>query len=158
MKCVLCKVNEATVYFKQVAKGNSYEMNICESCAVKYGLILNPAADITDMIFGQTAKTEGRDKGKSCPACGLSASAFAAKSRLGCSVCYATFHKELVSILENVQKGDSHCGKIPKTAGVYGKVERLEKDLALAVENENFEDAARIRDSIKELKKTSGAK
>lgn len=157
MKCVLCQVNEATVYFKQVTEGNSCEMNICESCAVKHGLLLNPPAKLADMIMGKDSKhSRQQSKGKVCPVCGLAESAFADKSRLGCSSCYETFKEDLSVLIGNVQKGERHCGKVPETAGVRGRIAQFESDLAMAVKKENFEDAAELRDRINELRKTSG--
>ena len=81
---------------------------------------------------------------------------FKKTGRLGCDRCYGAFEKGLMALIETVHKSRKHVGKVPSRA--RGSVDRLrlvgelEKKLKEAVESEEFEKAARLRDRIQELR------
>lgn len=72
-------------------------------------------------------------------------------------MCYKTFNDELMPIIRRIQKGTQHTGKVPKRAGaqfkIYREIENLKAQLRMAVEREAFEEAAELRDRIRELEK-----
>lgn len=90
-----------------------------------------------------------------CPACGLSFEEFKNSLKLGCAECYQAFAENIENYLKTLQSSTRHEGKIPKRSGILlqqkREIERLRDELKRAVEAENFEEAARLRDQIKTL-------
>jgi protein arginine kinase activator len=80
---------------------------------------------------------------------------FKKSGRLGCSACYATFAEGLGSLLKAMHKGTEHVGKLPQRAHreieLGDRMRVLSEDLEKAVAAENYEDAAALRDQIKQL-------
>lgn len=159
MKCELCKDHEATVHFKHVVNGDVQEMFICKECAEHGGLNVEGTIPITDFLFGvaaqQQPKTETRI-GPTCPVCGMRASDFHEKSRLGCPACYDTFAEDLVPMLQDVQAGPQHRGKVPAREKVHSAIAEMEDHLRQAVEEQKFEEAARLRDHVRNLRQSCG--
>jgi protein arginine kinase activator len=91
-----------------------------------------------------------------CPHCGFTQADFKKAGRLGCSECYVTFADGLESLLKSMHKGTKHLGKAPQSLqqsrDLSDKLKSLQKKLDKAVEEENFEQAAQIRDEIKNTK------
>jgi protein arginine kinase activator len=92
-----------------------------------------------------------------CANCGLTYSDFKKIGRLGCSDCYDTFRKYLGPLLKKIHGSGIHTGKSPvkgaRVAKKKGDVGGLRNDLQRAIEAEAFEEAAKIRDQIKEMEK-----
>ena len=91
-----------------------------------------------------------------CPGCGLAYAEFKAKGRLGCPRCYAAFGPVLIPLLEKVHGAAAHRGKTPeRVKGVMAsrrELQESEAQLDAAVENEEYEKAAQLRDRIREMK------
>jgi protein arginine kinase activator len=92
-----------------------------------------------------------------CANCGLSYADFKKIGRLGCSECYTTFKKYLMPLLKRIHGSNVHLGKtlqkMEKAAKKKSDLSALRIQLQRAVEAEAFEEAARIRDQIRELEK-----
>jgi len=90
-----------------------------------------------------------------CPQCGFSQADFKKLGRFGCPECYETFSEGLDNLLKTMHKGTRHVGKVPAAfSGVQTmkeRLERLQQELARAIQEENFERAAVLRDEIKNL-------
>ena len=92
-----------------------------------------------------------------CPVCGLNFEEFKSGDglRLGCAECYQAFAEPVEVYLKTLQSSTRHEGKIPKRSGVKLRqkrdVTRLRDALKKAVEAENFEEAAKLRDQIREM-------
>ena len=80
---------------------------------------------------------------------------------VGICLCYSKFYSKLQPSLQRIHGKVKHSGKAPmKTAepvvikekNPQDKIADLEKEMAKAVETQNFERAAAIRDEIKQLK------
>jgi protein arginine kinase activator len=88
-----------------------------------------------------------------CPRCGLQYSSFKETGRLGCSECYKAFQNQLKPLLRRIHGDTRHRGKSPMRGGAAGApqrhVQRLHDELQRAVEREDFERAAQIRDEIR---------
>ncbi|MGQ9662107.1 MAG: UvrB/UvrC motif-containing protein [Kiritimatiellia bacterium] len=149
MKCDICHENPATLHFKQIVEGGARELHMCEQCAGQYGLDSHSPASLTDFFFGmakQMAKAE-----KKCPVCNMGLSDYRRTSRLGCATCYETFAAELSSLIASIHPAMQHRGKVPVSQQVSVRVAGLRRQLEKAVEKQNFEEAARLRDQIREL-------
>ena len=152
--CEICQKAPATVHFKQVIDGAAKEIFVCEGCAKKHGFNIHAPVPGADFLFGiglqsQTARPSEADK--VCPVCHMRSSDLAKTSRLGCEHCYEVFEAELKPILWSMQKSDRHQGKVPVGARVRMLMAERREQLGMAVAAQNFEEAARLRDEIKDL-------
>jgi protein arginine kinase activator len=97
-----------------------------------------------------------------CEQCGFTQNDFKKHGRFGCPACYDTFKGIIEPMLDNMHKGVTHTGKIPHRAlerkSLYDRLTKLELDLTEAVKSERYEDAARTRDEINQVKQTAGQK
>jgi len=160
MQCHYCK-NPASVHLTKVVNKAISEMHLCEECAREKNLIPNSPSDLNvpavlELAFGQSPSPIRPSQIEStCPVCGTPYAHFRAKGRLGCPHDYDVFRPLLEPILERVQNGSiRHVGKLPgRHRQRLAKIRReeLESKLKLAIEAEDYEKAAKLRDSIKEL-------
>ena len=161
MLCDLCNKNQATVHLTEIVDDQMSELHLCEECARKKSIQMEQQFGLADLLAGlaefekpeQTVET-ARLK---CSNCGLSYNEFKRIGRLGCGECYSSFRKYLSPLLKKIHGSTQHLGKSP-----YKAAERPKKKVGLvelrlrlqkAIENEEFEEAARLRDKIRELEK-----
>ncbi len=133
------------------------KVNLCEACSKEKGVQDPTGFALADLLLGIGAAEE-IEKGspsQKCPVCGYTQADFKKTGRLGCSACYATFSEGLSSLLKAMHKGTQHVGKLPQRASrqmeLSDKMRALTTNLQKAVAEENYEDAASIRDQIKKL-------
>lgn len=163
MLCESCGKKEASVKLTQIVNDKVKKINLCEECAIKSGIIEgldieDKLSSLSDVLLGiGVADNEGdgnADK-KQCPGCKMTRKEFKQHSRLGCPLCYEFFTKELESLLDSMQKGKRHVGKTParqsSTAGSEFAAKALRDALDAAVQAEQYEEAARIRDKINQI-------
>jgi len=161
MLCSICKEKPATVHLTQIVGDKMQKLDLCEDCAKAKG-INDPAnfglADL-DLVLGlgasqQIEQAAGGTELK-CPRCGFSQADFKKSGRLGCPECYQTFAEALGGLLKTMHKGTRHEGKVPEvlraTREQSDRLKLLQKKLAKAIEQENFEEAAQLRDEIKQI-------
>lgn len=95
-----------------------------------------------------------------CPTCHMTLERFAKSGKLGCSDCYGAFRPQMVQVLKSVHGNVTHTGKVPRNASEKIKIKReldeLKAKLDAAVAAERYEDAAVLRDRIRELSKKEG--
>ncbi len=153
MNCAICKKNEASVSLKHQVDGEDRDLHVCEACAEKHGLSVQlPIPLLTDFLFGVPSELSSgsSDKDSSCPGCHMHSKDLAKSSLLGCPQCYSVFSVEVGNMLENVQRGAQHFGKVPR-ANTKQQILHFEHLLAVAVEREDFDSAARLRDLLADL-------
>jgi protein arginine kinase activator len=165
MLCSICKVKEATVHLTQIAGDKMQKVDLCEECAKTKGVNDPAGFSLADLLLGLGASQEieaaaGGAELK-CSRCGFTQADFKKSGRLGCSECYATFADGLESLLKSMHKGTRHIGKSPEAVrnsrDMSDKLKTLQTKLAKAVEEENFEKAASLRDEIKQMNAKVGA-
>jgi protein arginine kinase activator len=132
-------------------------VNLCDGCSKEKGVQDPTGFALADLLLGIGA-AEQIEKGsptQKCPVCGFTQADFKKTGRLGCSACYNTFSEGLGSLLKAMHKGTEHVGKLPQRATrqmeLKDKMQALNHTLEKAVAEENYEDAATIRDQIKQL-------
>lgn len=160
MKCQKCD-DKATVHFTQLENGEMTKMSFCESCASSEGVMDLSGFGLADSVLAAgSATTPIAEVGETCPGCGFSRSKFQQTGRLGCSQCYLTFSDDILSRLGPMHRGLRHFGKHPEGYEGDAFAERLleecEERLAAAVAAENYEEAARIRDEVRQLQEGPG--
>ena len=157
MKCQRCP-KQATLHITDIPeKGRYEEAHLCEDCAKKY-LVEPPkagdgnAASATELAGAEAA--ESLD-GPACEACGITYLEFRNQLRFGCPHDYDTFKAELLPLLDSIHGDVRHVGKtprrLPRTPGTQVELTGLRRNLQQLVAAENYEEAARIRDRIREL-------
>lgn len=169
MLCQICKKRPANVHMTKIINGEKSEIHICEQCAKE-----NEVTGINKSIIGYTEPfsfsniLEGlmdfpgtgslkHDAPLSvkCPVCGLEYEEFKKTGMLGCSECYKAFGDRIEPIVKRIHGNVQHTGKVPRRTGgvirLKRDIERLKYELKVAVDNEEYEKAAKIRDKIREL-------
>lgn len=159
MLCSICKEKEATVFFTHIEGDKIQKMDICEDCAKTKGVNDPASFALADMLLGLGASQEMEQASggaeMKCPRCGFTQADFKKSGRLGCPECYTTFAEGLEGLLKSMHKGTRHVGKVPETMrqtrDVSDRLGTLQKKLNKAVEDEDFEQAAALRDEIKQV-------
>lgn len=153
--CDECGVEPASIHLTKVSQNKTMVFHLCEKCAKMNGINIS----VQDESFQELIKSkEDIEPDISCTNCGMKYSEFRAKGWLGCSSCYSAFEKEIDELLVQVHGSSVHKGKQYKRTSFQteiskGEMKRLRHELAIAVKNEAFEHAAKIRDAIHSLKK-----
>jgi protein arginine kinase activator len=154
----VCKENPATVHYTEIVNNKLKKLNLCEHCARDKGLGVTAHFGVAEILKGLTEshQQEASEPELTCDFCGLSFSRFRKVGRLGCPHCYETFHDELEPILSDVHKNTEHVGKSPSATAMIDtttkRLAELNRELLHAVENEEYERAAELRDEIRQLK------
>lgn len=156
MLCMVCKEKEAKVHLTQIVGEKMQKVDLCEECAGKKGLNDPANFSLADLLLGLGASQEMEQAGGPevrCPKCGFTQADFKKAGRLGCPDCYTAFAEGLEGLLKTMHKGTRHMGKVPQsqaqTRDIAEKLKQLQKKLDKAVQDENFEQAALMRDEIR---------
>ncbi len=162
MLCDICKKNDATVHLTEILNDQMSELHLCEECARQKSLAMEQQFGLNDLLagmadFGKPAKETEAFTNLKCPNCGLTYADFRKIGRLGCGECYNAFTKYLEPLLKRIHGSTQHMGKSPsmvtkvlkKEIDMQGLRNRLQK----AVAEEAFEEAAKLRDQIREIEK-----
>lgn len=155
MKCQRC-LKQATLHITEVLGEERFEeLHLCEDCAKKY--LYEPQVAPGKSEAGEGAETDAIGD-KQCEACGLKFVEFRNNGRLGCSHDYDSFKDDLLPLLESVHGDVKHVGKVPrrlpKAQTAHVELTSLRRKLQQAVTDEAYEEAARLRDRIRELEET----
>lgn len=167
MKCDQCG-QEATVHELRVVAGKSVERHLCERCAQQAGLLAGtlPLAVVLENLVktmqpaakgGALAAMMCRE---ACPACGTTPADIRQTGLLGCPECYRAFEGLVIPLLERAHEGATqHVGRVPRRMLTRGELEAwrqareeaLRAELRAALEREQYEQAASIRDQLRRL-------
>jgi protein arginine kinase activator len=159
LKCHKC-TKPATYHITEVVSEDQYEeLHLCEECYHKFFYEPQQAA------AGQKGGTPAEESEEAtilnqreCPVCGIKFVEFRNSGRLGCPHDYDEFREELLPLLENIHGETRHCGKtprrLPQNKQTQSELIQLRKQLQQAVTREAYEDAARLRDRIRQLEES----
>ncbi|NLZ94097.1 MAG: hypothetical protein GX922_08855 [Firmicutes bacterium] len=162
MLCQECQKRVATVHLTQIINGEHREQHLCEQCAKDKGdfnFNHNPfslQSLLTGLMNMESQPLMGFSTNKvQCDNCGLTYAQFGQIGRFGCSECYKAFGERLLPLLRRIHGSTQHVGREPRRAGGIVKlrrnIEELRKQLQRLVEQEEFEQAAVVRDQIRKL-------
>lgn len=176
MLCQNCQRNEATTHVKRIVNGDMTETHLCAECVKLLGMddVFSDFSfglkDIFGSFFGDMLPAIGQSAVLRCSKCGCTFDDVVKTGKLGCAQCYDTFYDKLLPSLQRIHGKLHHVGKIgtaqkesagaqaaqaeevqsaPKTVDM--KIAELRELMNAAVEQQNFEEAARLRDEIKVL-------
>lgn len=169
MLCEVCEQKQATIHFTKKVNDEKTEFHLCETCAREKGEMIPGASNgfsihnllsgllEFDPLFSQNSLNSTTREAIRCERCGLNYTQFRKIGRFGCSSCYENFGERLNPLLKRVHGNTVHVGKVPKRSGQIIQQKRelssLKKELQQMIEQEEFEQAAQLRDQIRELEK-----
>ncbi len=158
MLCDLCHKNIATVHLTEIVNDKILEMHICQACAEVKGQEIKDQLNLSNFLGGLTDSVETQKEGVSlrCPLCGLTYEEFRKRGRLGCANCYDTFRNVILPLLKKIHGSVRHMGKsiFPQEKSSYeARIKDLHQRLERAINLEEYEEAARLRDEIKRLER-----
>jgi protein arginine kinase activator len=156
LKCDLCS-KPATVHLTQIVNNKVHKVDLCEACAQAKGVTDPSGFSLADLLLKASLNPEPEvPAGMRCDKCGFTQADFKKHGRFGCPSCYEAFRGMVEPMLENMHNGTAHAGKIPVRAlerkSLYDRLTKLELDLTEAIKSERYEDAARTRDEINQVK------
>lgn len=165
MRCEKCGKNTANTVYQENINGKVTTTHLCADCAAQ----INMNSFFADMykgwesvigdFFGAAQPTLREDDSTACPTCGSRLSDLSGSAKIGCADCYTHFRQSLLPSIHRIHGKTNHMGKIPKSAGQAmlrsREIEDLKKRLNKAVEEQDFEQAAQLRDQINALEAQS---
>ena len=169
MLCVQCNKRQAEVNITQIKNNKKTTLSLCKQCAAQHGFqnpLDNAAFPLADLLMGMTKGFNQPEPGEKqetlvCSGCELTFEEFAQQGRFGCGSCYTSFRPRLESIMRKIHGSSMHRGRHPGmgTTAVQNQIvpvkeeERVERELVKAIDNEDFERAAELRDKLKSLRR-----
>ena len=168
MLCQRCQQREAIVHFFITENAKTQEIYLCEQCAKnnkEIGFVFNSAIvpEFLKAIFDSNpALVEQPSEELLCPKCGISLSRITKMGKLGCNTCYDTFETQLEPLLRRLHGGGQNVGKIPVRQGGAIKssleLKKQKEKLQYLIQQELFEEAAVVRDRIRQLEQEEGVR
>jgi protein arginine kinase activator len=163
MKCQKC-TKAATLHITEVISDDQFEeLHLCEECANKYLYQPQEKGPFQAGKGGELEAAQETDEGsalnqRECPHCGIKFVEFRNSGRLGCPYDYQEFRQELLPLLENIHGETKHSGKMPRrlpqNKQTQSELMQLRNRLKQAVTKEDYEEAARLRDRIRQLEES----
>ena len=166
MKCQQCE-KPATFHITELTGPQPQELHLCESCAKSYltqgesgsAPVAPTLANVLakQLQLGKAAEELAKLDQRSCPVCGVTFYEFRNQGRLGCPHDYVYFERELTPLIANIHGETRHVGKRPRGQETPSdqptELIRLRREMEEAKQKEHYEQAAKIRDQIRELEK-----
>lgn len=158
MMCEKCKKHPATTHIKTVVNGRLSEINLCSFCAAEEGYGSFGKLSLANMLasmFGDSIEG-GKTTKERCSCCQSTFADIVESGRVGCSECYTVFRKELMPSLNRLHGKVKHVGQVPESTvkeaeTLAEKIKSLKEGLKKAIEAEEYEKAAKLRDEIRAL-------
>ena len=161
MLCQRCGEKEATIHLTKIINGEKTEVYLCEDCAEEAGHLNignNPFSFqnlLADILNPNIESISSNKKEIKCNNCGMSYKEFTEKGLFGCSECYDQFSDKIDRLAKRIHGSNKHTGKVPKRRGgklrTEKRIDELRNEMQKAVDEENFEKAAELRDEIHDL-------
>jgi len=168
MICQICGKHTASMLVQQIVDGKKKEIYICRACAKKHNLFTDKRKMhsslkmLFDELLPQLSGTEGERKtGRVtvCPNCGTPLSRIKEKKSIGCPLCFFYFRDTILTFMREVNGEVFYAGNVPAQLEIFSgggiPLQQLESELKKALENEEYELAAYLRDKIKEREASS---
>ena len=173
MLCQSCHKNTATTHIKSIVNGELTEYALCPECAKKmgYGNFFGdfPSFGLGSLLGGFFGGDSAPSQVARCPKCGASFEEISRSGKVGCAECYHTFRDRLLPSIQRIHGTAKHRGKRPGTMAIQvaqkpemtlhpakalTPLEEKKQALKKAIEAQDFEQAAVLRDEIREMEGT----
>ena len=161
MKCERCEQAEATVQQITIVNDQVTHKRLCEKCAKEEETNSSdvPGTSVSNILSNLFDDDQEQQQSDRCDRCGMTFEEFRKEERFGCANCYEKFERRLKSLIHRIHGADQHVGtstktRKPATISDQRKIKRLRKRLQKAVEAEQYEEAAELRDRIQRLEDT----
>lgn len=162
MLCQSCSKNIATTHIQTVINGELTEYVLCSECAQKLGY-LNPFEsfdgsfeNFLGSFLGNNLQRDYLPDTTRCEKCGSSFEDIVSSGKVGCENCYKIFYEKMIPSIERMHGNTKHVGKVSLSAGNKAKytseIEKKKLLLKEAIDKQEFEQAAKLRDEIKKMK------
>jgi protein arginine kinase activator len=162
MLCECCGKNPVTTYVKTIINGELTKYSLCAECAQKLGygnLLTGLGLNYGSLFGGFFGETEQKsEEALRCKCCGCSFDDIARSGRVGCPECYHTFYNRLIPLIQRIHGNAKHHGKAPggeqlqpRPQSQLSQLGLMRGELREAINSEDFEHAATLRDRIREL-------
>ncbi len=165
MSCEQCREREAVIQLTQIVNDQVTTLHLCEKCAAEKGVdspgahAKTPLGTLIGAAMGKSTEQPPAPRSSdACARCGGSFQDFRETGRLGCPDCYRSFEAALRDLLRRLHGSTHHLGeryadREPAAAVIvdHEQAADLREQLRLAVETENFELAAELRDRLRVL-------
>lgn len=176
MLCEKCKKRTATVFYNENINGKTRSYSLCGECAAELrekgelqditsmiGSFADPFSSLHNDLFGSFFGIPARvpsGNDKVCPECGTTLRQITESGKLGCPACYTTFQDDLSGYIQSIHGTTKHTGNVPARHRVKKerteKLKELKEELQKAIQNEQYETAATLRDEIHKLESENG--
>lgn len=159
MMCEKCGINPAAVTLTQIINGKKTVKKLCVSCANENNVYKDLNMDLGFSSLFSSFFNEGEklaDSDEKCPLCNMTKGEFLKTGKPGCASCYTTFSSSMMPLLKKIHSTNTHTGKVPGKSGnaSENRIDLLKAQLKEAIEKEEYEKAAKLRDEIKEMEGT----
>lgn len=163
MLCQHCNERESTTHYKKIVNGIREEAYFCTTCAHRLGydhlaaeLGLGFGTILGNFLGASSSVSTSMAGVERCPQCGSSYNDVVSLGMVGCEQCYQMFYDKLIPSIENLHGRAVHRGKVAQQAYIkvkeaFTEQEKLERGLKAAIEKQDFELAAQLRDKLKAL-------
>ena len=154
--CDCCGERHAEFHVSIARRKTVTRQYLCTACAEELGILVGPSSlpPSVPHIFGPLLSGEDEETERVCPECGTSLSTVTASGRVGCPTCYETFEIDLASILRKTRER-AYRGRLPRRLARYRRLlmegSSLRMELETALQVEDFEEAARLRDALNSI-------
>lgn len=160
MLCQACGKNTANTYIKTVVNGELTERHLCSQCASEMGYNsmfggLSMSNLIGSFFGGQSLLAQpAQETATRCETCGSTFRDIVNSGKVGCADCYTLYRENLMPTVQRIHGNTNHTGKVPASMGakatLKNEIKDLKKKLKEAIASQDFENAAVLRDQIKE--------
>jgi protein arginine kinase activator len=158
-QCSHCS-KPATIHLTQIINNQIHKVDLCEDCPHKNSVTDTEAFSLADFLLKPQTMDSPREHAR-CEHCGFAPSNFKKTGRFGCPQCYTSFKGMLRPMLSGMHKGLEHKGKVPeKVISRYAErdeLRALKQALSKAIEAENYEEAAKLRDRLLRLEEKASS-
>lgn len=160
-ECANCN-KPATVHLTQIVNNQVKKLDFCDSCPYQKGITDPEGFSLAELLaqgpvpFGKGDGTPTALTQVSCPSCGFKPEDFKKHHRFGCPDCYKALEPFVEPMVQNMQAGSKHAGKVPARfhdrLHFQQQLDALQDALDTAIREERYEDAAKLRDDVRKLR------
>ena len=159
-RCQVCHERDAVVHLTEVVNDTVTTSHLCSRCAAERGIALEPGGAIIPVggLLAEVVPAVRPDAAGSsrCPACDATLAEIRASGRVGCPTCWVAFERQLTELVRRYHGATQHVGLSPIEGDPQerrrsAELQRLRAELRRAVDAEEFEQAAGLRDQLRAL-------